>query len=171
MQSPTTVSDDVRIRAATASDLRAIETLLTESLLPTAGVQESLSAFLVAEANDHIVGVVGMEYCGRFGLLRSTAVSPKWRSRQVGKRLVERIIAQAEARGIHALYLLTTTAERYFPSFGFQLAGRDAVPAEIKATSEFREACPESAAVMCLPLATQMEPPRHTEKSVSTEAH
>ena len=146
--------NDIQIRAATETDLTAIETLLTESQLPTAGVKESLGTFLVAEANDHLVGVVGMEYCGRFGLLRSTAVRPEWRSRHVGKRLVERIIAQAEARGIHALYLLTTTAERYFPSFGFQLTEREAVPAEIRATGEFREACPDTAAVMCLPLAS-----------------
>ena len=37
-----------------------------------------------------------------------------------GRALVTRMISDAEARGIHALYLLTTTAERYFPSFGFQ---------------------------------------------------
>ena len=148
------VSNEVAIRAATTDDLKAIESLLTESELPTAGVKDAIGGFLVAEVDDRIVGVVGMEYCGKFGLLRSTAVRPEWRGKHVARRLVERIIAKAEARGIHALYLLTTTAERYFPSFGFQLTGRDAVPAEIKATGEFREACPDSATVMCLPLAS-----------------
>ena len=148
------VSNEVEIRAATASDLQAIETLLSESELPTAGVKESLGGFLVAESDDRVVGVVGMEYCGKYGLLRSTAVRPEWRGKHVAKRLVERIIAKAESRGIHALYLLTTTAERYFPSFGFQLTARDRVPAEIRATGEFSKACPDSATVMCLPLAS-----------------
>jgi N-acetylglutamate synthase-like GNAT family acetyltransferase len=60
-----------------------------------------------------------------------------------------RVIADAEARGIRALYLLTTTAERYFPSFGFRPITRDEVPADIRATAEFQGACPASAAVMC----------------------
>ena len=96
--------------------------------MPTAGVEEALCGFLVAEAAGQIVGVVGMEYCNAYGLLRSTAVAPEWRGFGVARRLVERIIAEAESRGIHALYLLTTTAETYFPSFGFQPTTRDAVP-------------------------------------------
>jgi amino-acid N-acetyltransferase len=52
-----------------------------------------------------------------------------------------------------ALYLLTTTAERYFPSFGFVKTTRESVPDEIKTSVEFREACPASATVMALELA------------------
>jgi amino-acid N-acetyltransferase len=139
----------VVIRPATNGDLAAIETLLTSSHLPIDGVRETLRDFLVAEADDQIVGVVGMEYCGNYGLLRSTAVAPEWRGHRVAKRLVERIIAHAEARGIRALYLLTTTAERYFPSFGFQVTARDSVPEEVRSTAEFQGACPASATVMC----------------------
>ena len=65
-----------------------------------------------------------------------------------------RVIADAEARGIHALYLLTTTAERYFPSFGFQQITRDEVPNDIRETKEFQEACPASATVMACRLAS-----------------
>jgi N-acetylglutamate synthase-like GNAT family acetyltransferase len=61
---------------------------------------------------------------------------------------VTRLIADAEARGFRALYLLTMTAEQYFPRFGFQPIDRDAVPAAVRATAEFREACPASATVM-----------------------
>ena len=64
-----------------------------------------------------------------------------------------RVISDAEARGTNALFLLTTTAERYFPSFGFHEVARDAVPDDIKATAEFREACPASATVMMRPVA------------------
>ena len=71
----------------------------------------------------------------------------------LGRALVSRAIAEAEARGIRALYLLTTTAERYFPSFGFERVERDAVPAEVLGTAEFRHACPATATAMCRPLA------------------
>jgi N-acetylglutamate synthase-like GNAT family acetyltransferase len=140
------------IREATATDLAAVERLLTENHLPTVGVKDIIGDFLVAEAGDDLVGVVGMEYCCNYGLLRSTAVSSSWRSKGLGRQLVEQIIARAESRGINALYLLTTTAEKYFPSFGFKTTTRDAVPAEIRATDEFRGACPASATVMYRPL-------------------
>lgn len=144
-----------RIRSATASDLPAVEELLRASQLPTVGVQDIIGDFLVADAGEKLVGVVGMEYCCNYGLLRSTAVSEEWRSKGIARQLVEQIIARAESRGIHALYLLTTTAESYFPSFGFTQTTRDAVPKEIQATDEFRGACPASATVMSLQLPTR----------------
>ena len=149
-----TAQQEPTIRVATHRDLDAIETLLTASDLPILGVRDDACGFLVAESEGRIVGVVGMERHGPYGLLRSTAVAPEWRGRAVAKRLVERIIAEAEKQGVNAMYLLTTTAERYFPNFGFAATARETVPEDIKATGEFREACPASATVMCLALPT-----------------
>jgi N-acetylglutamate synthase-like GNAT family acetyltransferase len=131
------------------SDLPAIERLLTASKLPLDGVREALPSFVVAEADGDLVGVAGLEPCRDNALLRSVAVTAEWRSRGVGRALVERVIAEAESRGVHALYLLTTTAERWFPSFGFRVIARDETPADVRATAEFSGACPASAAVMC----------------------
>ena len=143
----------VSLRAATAADLPSISALLSQSDLPTAGVAESLSGFTVAEHDGRIVGTIGIETCcRRYALLRSTAVAPEYRQHGIGRRLVERAIADAEAKGFSALYLLTTTAERYFPSFGFTRVSRDVVPEEVKATEEFSSACPSSATVMTLDL-------------------
>jgi amino-acid N-acetyltransferase len=143
------------LRKATRADLPAIEQLLVASGLPTVGVAESLHGFVVAESDSdkHLVGVVGLECCSsQHALLRSAAVDPEWRGTGLGRRLVTHVIAEAESRGIEALYLLTTTAERYFPSFGFVKAARDSVPDAIKSSVEFREACPASATVMALAL-------------------
>ncbi|HEV7765758.1 MAG TPA: arsenic resistance N-acetyltransferase ArsN2 [Thermoanaerobaculia bacterium] len=142
----------VTLRSAVDGDLTDIERLLVESSLPLIGVAESLGTFIVAESNGQLVGVVGLEICCEYALLRSTAVASEWRDRGLGRRLVERIIAEAEVRGIRALYLLTTTAERYFPSFGFANTTRDVVPAPVQQTAEFQSACPASATVMCLEL-------------------
>ena len=145
---------DPRVRPAVPDDLTAIERLLAASTLPLDGVRESLADFVVAEHGDGIVGVAGLESCCDDALLRSVAVAPGWRSRGLGRALVTRVISDAEARGIRALYLLTNTAERYFPSFGFHRVSRDEVPASVRETAEFSHACPDSAAVMCRECAT-----------------
>jgi amino-acid N-acetyltransferase len=145
-------SPSVSLRAAVESDLGAVEQLLVESGLPTTGVSDALCSFIVAESAGRLVGVVGLELCNEHALLRSTAVAADWRDRGLGRQLVERIIAEAESRNIRALYLLTTTAERYFPSFGFVKTTREAVPEPVRQTAEFVSACPASATVMCLTL-------------------
>ena len=151
-QTPTVGSQSAVIRSATSRDLERIQQLLIASALPTTGVGEALGGFLVAEHGGAIVGVVGVEQCAEYGLLRSTAVMAEWRSRGLGRQLVERAIAEAEVRGVKALYLLTTTAERYFPSFGFNAVARDIVPEAVRTSAEFGNLCPASATVMTLSL-------------------
>jgi len=148
----TKTSGEYTIREATNDDLDQVLALLEASSLPTVGVPEALGGFLVAESDGAIVGSVGIEECCEYALLRSAAVREDWRNRGLGRRLEERAIASAESKGIEALYLLTTTAESYFPSFGFERITRDDVPTPIKATDEFRSACPASATVMTLGL-------------------
>ncbi|HVA56331.1 MAG: arsenic resistance N-acetyltransferase ArsN2 [Gemmatimonadaceae bacterium] len=140
------------LREARPDDADAVEGLLAASQLPVVGVREALgrpaSGFIVAESDGAIIGVGGLEDCCDNALLRSVAVRTEWRSRGVGRALVMRLIAASDAAGTHALYLLTTTAERYFPSFGFEPVARDAVPEAVRATAEFKDACPASAVAM-----------------------
>ncbi len=138
----------ITLRQASDEDFPAIEQLLRATKLPVDGVKESLDAFVVAESGNDIVGVAGIERCGPYGLLRSVAVDPQMRGRGIGGALVERLIADSKDKEIPELYLLTTTAEKYFPAFGFTKIDRDATPAEVQDTSEFRDLCPSSAAVM-----------------------
>lgn len=136
------------IRGATPADLPRIERLLTASSLPLAGVRDALPAFVVAEAGADIAGVAGLEICCDNALLRSVAVAPEYRSQGVGRALVLRLIGAAEAKGLRALYLLTTSAEQYFPSLGFRTIQRAEVPDDVRATEQFTSACPASATVM-----------------------
>lgn len=149
----TTMHGDTALRPAGIQDLPRVEKLLTESNLPLDGVKESLQDFVVAEAQGDIVGVAGLEICRNDALLRSVAVRPEWRSKGVGRALVNRAIAEAESRGLRAMYLLTTTAEHYFPSFGFAKVDRAAIPEPVRATTEFTSACPASAVAMARQLA------------------
>ncbi|SRR6266536_242456 len=158
MTMSTFATTSIDIRHASLADLPAIEQLLTDADLPTAGVEEILRAdagdFFVAEAETLdqrerlLVGVAGLEVCCDNALLRSVAVRPEWRRHAVGRDLVRRIVSEAESRGLHALYLLTTTAEHYFPRFGFEPIERRDVAPEIAETVEFKSACPSSAVAM-----------------------
>jgi amino-acid N-acetyltransferase len=136
------------LRPATLADLRDVERLLMDAQLPVDGVAASLPTFVVAEYNGTLIGVAGLELCGKDALLRSVVVAPEWRSRGLGRELLDQVIAEGEARRLRALYLLTTTADQYFPAFGFERTTRDEVPDGVRATTEFQIACPASATVM-----------------------
>jgi amino-acid N-acetyltransferase len=139
----------VSVRAAKPEDLSAVTELLQESGLPTSGVQEWLPQFLVAEHDGHVVAVAGLELYGSSALLRSVGVRPEWRGSGLGRNLVDRLLSTARERGTHDVYLLTTTAEDYFPRFGFACISRDQVPEQVQGSVEFTCACPASAVVMC----------------------
>ena len=142
----------ITFRHASSEDLPAIEQLLRATKLPVEGVKESLDFFVVAEHDGRVVGIAGVERCGRYGLLRSVAVNPQMRGRGIGGALIERLIADSTDNEIPELYLLTTTAEKYFPAFGFTKIDRNATPAEVQNTTQFTDLCPSSATVMRRPL-------------------
>jgi amino-acid N-acetyltransferase len=137
------------VRSARPDDLPAVLALLAEASLPTVGVAEAFEHFIVAEQGASIIAAIGLEACGdRHALLRSAVVASEARGHGVGRALMARAIAAAESSGIDALYLLTTTAEAYFPKFGFARIEREEAPNAIQVTEEFASACPASAAVM-----------------------
>ncbi len=138
----------MRLRSATSKDLAAVESLLSASDLPLDGVQENFSEFVVAEDEGGIAGAIGLEKFGSVALLRSAIVSPERRGSGLGRRLVEELLERAEEVGIDEVYLLTTTAEKYFPRFGFIRTARATVPDAVKASAEFQGACPDTAVVM-----------------------
>ena len=142
----------VALRAATGADLGRVEALLAASNLPLAGVAECIGDFIVAEAAGDIVGTIGLERYPPYGLLRSAAVAEEWKGKGVGRSLVNALLDDARAREVAAIYLLTTTAENYFPAFGFTRIARGNVPPELLASEEFRGACPDSAIAMELSL-------------------
>src|SRR5689334_4680017 len=136
MSTTETLAGGAKLRPAEAGDLREIESLLSAADLPLAGVAESLAGFVIAESGGAIVGTAALEVCCNNALLRSVAVAPEWRSRGLGRALVTRVIADGEGRGLRAVYLLTTTAEHYFPRSGLRQITRVEVPAELRETAE-----------------------------------
>jgi amino-acid N-acetyltransferase len=140
--------DGIRLRAAGDADAAAIEALLGGLSLPLDGVREWIRHFWVGESGGRLVGVAGIEVYHDGALLRSVAVDPGWRSSGLGRALVDQAMASARAAGATEIFLLTTTAEGYFPRLGFETTSRDRVPAGVQASVEFQDACPASAVVM-----------------------
>lgn len=140
------------IRAAAPSDLGAVHALLTAAKLPLDGIPSDLAHFLVAERDGAIVGAIGLEDYGAAALLRSAVVSPTLRGTGVGERLVRALLDATRAKGTTEVVLLTTTAESWFPRFGFERITRDEAPASVHASEEFQGACPASAVTMRLRL-------------------
>ena len=136
------------IRPAATSDLRAVETLLTALKLPTSGVPEWIGRFWLAESEGKVVGIAGVEVYRDGALLRSVAVDPGFRNQGIARLLTDRALESARAAGADRVFLLTTTAERYFPQLGFETITRDAVPPGVQQSVEFRGACPDTAVVM-----------------------
>ncbi len=144
----TTPCRPASMRPAQPKDIRAVQELLEQSGLPTAGVEEWLQHFLVADSDGEVVAVAGLELYGGSALLRSVAVRPAWRGSGLGRQLVDRLVSEAQRQRVHDIYLLTTTAEHYFPRLGFGCITRDDVPREVRGSVEFTGACPASAVVM-----------------------
>ena len=143
----------IRLRAASADDLPAVVALVTQAKLPTEGLEDQFGpAYVVAEVDGAIVAVEGLELYHPAGLLRSAVVAPPWRGHGLGQRLTLDRIRWARAAGLREIWLLTTTAVDYFPRFGFVPADRNAAPAALGNSPEFRGACPASAIALRLEL-------------------
>ena len=142
----------MEIRSAGVAELPELVELLQHSNLPVAGAKDHLSNYLVATSEGRIVGMVGLEVYGDVGLLRSLAVAPIAKGTGVGAGLVRAILKKAEQQKLEAVYLLTTTAEGYFPRFGFERIARGDLDKRLAESEELRGACPATAVCMRLAL-------------------
>jgi N-acetylglutamate synthase-like GNAT family acetyltransferase len=136
------------IAPARVDDLPAIRRLLAACALPHDDFRDDAVAFLVARDAGRIQGVAGIEALGEVALLRSVAVPPENRRRGLARSLCDAALAHARSIGVQHVYLLTTAAEPYFRRLGFVTIDRDSLPAQIRSTSEFLIACPQSATAM-----------------------
>lgn len=135
------------IYPATQNNFSAALALLRKNNLPADDITDTTHLFVLTD-NDEVVGTVALESAGKSGLLRSLCVADEARNNGAGQRLVNFIERYAQQNGVHDLYLLTTTADKYFGKKGYTRIDRTAVPAEIKNTSEFASVCPSTAVVM-----------------------
>ena len=136
------------LRRADAADLPEVERLLTANGLILDDVAAGIRDFLVAESAGAIVGTIGLEVRSPYALLRSAAVDPARHRGGLGGRLVGRLVEEAKARKVTALYLFTPSAAPFFAQHGFVRTTRDAIPEELRNTGQFTHACGAAAVTM-----------------------
>lgn len=123
------VSNDVTIRRARTSDVRAVRALLDtyvrEAILldkPTVTLYEDIQEFWVAE-RDEDAAVVG---CGALHVMwqdlaevRTLAVDPALRGAGVGHRLLLKLLQTARWLGVRRIFCLTFEVD-FFAKHGFR---------------------------------------------------
>ena len=145
----TTRSDTaVTVRRATPADLPAVERLLTANALILDDVATGIANFLVAESDGAIIGTIGLEVRAPYGLLRSAAVDPAHHRGGLGGKLVTRLVEEAKAREVQALYLFTPSAAPFFERHDFVRTTREAIPQELRTTGQYTHSCGASAVTM-----------------------
>ena len=142
----------IPVERATAGDLAPLSEQLAAAGLPLAGFAALVDTMLVARGPDGALGCVALEFYEREALLRSLVVSASARGLGLGERLAAAALALARERGARRVWLLTTTAESFFPRFGFRSVERSSLPAALGESAELRGACPDSAVAMALEL-------------------
>lgn len=135
------------IQRATTADRGPILELLAANKLPSEDISETLDHFWVALENGQVVGAIGLEMYGQYGLLRSMVVADASRGKGIAARLVGSLEDQAAKKGIDEIFLLTETAPDYFLRHGYRETARETVPEPLKASSEFSHVCPASARI------------------------
>ncbi len=136
------------IERAQPEDIPAVLSLLERHGLPLDGADAMGDAVVVARLDGRVVGAAGLERYADGALLRSVVVDAGAQGEGLGQRLTEAALALARDLGMPSVFLLTTTADGFFPRFGFERIGRDEVPEAVRQSVEFRSACPASAVVM-----------------------
>lgn len=142
------IINNFKTRLANEGDLPYIKSLLNKCKLTYEDIDDFISDFIVVISDDKIVGTVGLEIYGKTALLRSFAVDDAYRSKNFGTVLYEDILTYAKLNKVNKVYLLTTTAEKYFAKKGFSIISRIDVPPEIKNTAEYNSICPSTAVCM-----------------------
>jgi amino-acid N-acetyltransferase len=142
----------LQVDSARPEDGAALRLLVAACGLPLHGLDAHLGSALVTRDEGRVVGCVALEHYGEEALLRSLAVAESWRGRRLGERLTEAALVRARAAGARRVWLLTTTADRFFPRFGFERVERAALPEALGASAELRGAGPASAVAMRLEL-------------------
>jgi amino-acid N-acetyltransferase len=133
---------------ANAEDGPPILQLLSAAQLPVDGLLDHLDTAVVARAGCRVVGCAAIEVYADGALLRSVVVDDRVIGQGIGTRLTTAALDLASVLGVPAVYLLTTTAQTFFPRFGFVWIARSEVPASVQVSVEFRSACPSTAIVM-----------------------
>lgn len=129
--------------------------LLKESKLPFEDLVKSGVQLWGWYSGGKLAALSGLEVYGTKAILRSFAIQKALRSNGLGALLLEKTEAISRQAGIDELFLLTTTASKFFARNGFESINRNDCPEDILKSSEFSSICPSTADCMHKILSTK----------------
>jgi amino-acid N-acetyltransferase len=139
----------MQVISAAPQDLESLKALLRSCESPADDISAAhLENFFVIKDGSQILGSIGLEKSGDFGLLRSLALMQSLRGQGLGIQLVEQIEGYARSQQIAMLYVLTTTADQKFAHLKYKKIPRQSAPSPLQETAEIRIICPASAVYM-----------------------
>jgi len=133
---------NVNIIPATGFDIPFITKLLLNAELPPDDLERWIDNFLLLYVNGNTVGCIGLEIWGKVGLLRSFVISEDYRSKGLGIKLYDRLLALAKAMNLSSILLLAIGASIFLEKNGFKFIDRNEAPESVKNSIQFKlEAC------------------------------
>lgn len=127
-----------KIRKAKVLDVKGIKNLLDyfskkELLLPRSlsDLYENIRDFIVAEEDGEIVGCIALHIVWEdLAEVRSLAVKENKQNQQIGTKLLQEAIKEADKLGVEKIFTLTYTPE-FFEKHGFKRTKKNDLPQKI----------------------------------------
>lgn len=140
---------DYQIEKAKPEELSTVRNILERCGLPSRDLtKDHMQQFFIVKVDSEPIGTIGLEMYNGHGPLQSLAVRSSYRGSGLGTVLVRKIESYAKGLGVDAMYLLTTTADRFFQDIGYKELPRKEVPDLVLQSDEFAQICPSSAVAM-----------------------
>jgi N-acetylglutamate synthase-like GNAT family acetyltransferase len=128
---------------------RVLVAVLKNAKLPIEDIEAPGRLFWRFETVEEVpVGFGGLEPYAEDALLRSIVALPPVRRKGFGSAIVAALEEEAQRRGCRRLWLITTSAAKFFDRLGYIRCERAAVPSAISKTTEFAALCPANADVL-----------------------
>jgi amino-acid N-acetyltransferase len=155
----------MHVRKATLPDVPHIAELVNlgvreGQLLPRSvdAIRASIGDWVVVEDASRIVGCGSLLAMGpALGEVRSLAVAPEYRKNGVGAKIVDALVAGAQARSMPVVFALTRVVS-FFERMGFTTTARESFPEKVWRDCVIcpaRLACDETAVVKLLSISTK----------------
>lgn len=134
-------------KATSAYEQSKVKEMLAANKLPVDDISDNTELFMLTRKGK-LIGTGGLEMLGDVALIRSVSTDDNLRGNGLGKYVVDELEQAAIRAGVQTLYLVTTTAERFFAKLGYSLADRATLPDVVKQQRQLKDVCPVSAIVM-----------------------
>ncbi|MDQ0207052.1 GNAT family N-acetyltransferase [Alkalicoccobacillus murimartini] len=127
-------------RQAQDRDLLYVQRLLARAGLREDDTSNITNIFLVAETIDNeIVGIIGLEPSGDYGLLRSLVLETDYFTPAKGMGFLEAALAYGRKLQLNEVFLITKQAGAFFEQLQFRPIKQIDVPNEIQRLSHFQQ--------------------------------